>query len=156
MEQHYGLIVFVHVVSANIFALTLLIMQYAVGPAMGKLPGTPEKEGAAGLLQGRWHPVVDTAIILLSATGVMLMAMRWHLIGVTPLLHWKTSFGIIALLLANTLHFYYRPYKKRLKAAGKTERLQDVNRLTGKMEKAALVFGLAAYLSGISYNHFPF
>ncbi len=156
LEQHYGLIVFFHIASADIFAFTLVVMQYAVSPAMAKMPAGPEKDAAVKFLHSRWHPVVDAAIITLSVTGFLILLLRWRVIGATFTLHWKTSFGFVALLCAGLLHFYFRGYKARLKGAGQTERLQKINRITGYMEKTALITGVLAYLAGVSFNHSPF
>lgn len=156
LEQHYRLIVFIHIIAADIFAFTLVVMQYAVSPAMAKMPAGPEKETAVKFLHSRWHPVVDGAIITLSLTGLLILLLRWRIIGATFTLHWKTSFGFVALLCAGLLHFYFRGYKARLKAEGQTERLKKINRITGYMEKTALITGVLAYLAGVSFNHSPF
>lgn len=153
IEQHYRLIVFFHIIAADIFAFTLVVMQYAVSPAMAKMPAGPEKDKAVKFLHSRWHPVVDAAIIVLSITGLLILLLRWRIIGAVFTLHWKTSFGFVALLCAGLLHFYFRGCKARLKADGQTEQLQKINRLTGYMEKTALITGILAYLAGISFNH---
>ena len=156
IEHYYRLIVFFHIIAADVFAFTLVIMQYAVSPAMAKMPAGPEKDKAVKFLHSRWHPVVDAAIITLSITGFLILLLRWRIIGAVFTLHWKTSFGFVALLCAGLLHFYFRGYKARLKAEGKTEQLQKINRITGYMEKTALITGVLAYLAGISFNHSAF
>lgn len=156
LEQHYRLIVFFHIAAADIFAFTLVVMQYAVSPAMAKMPAGKEKDTAVKFLHSRWHPVVDAAIIVLSLTGFLILLLRWRIIGATFTLHWKTSFGFVALLCAGLLHFYFRGYKARLKAEGQTERLAKINKITGYMEKTALITGVLAYLAGVSFNHSPF
>jgi len=155
MDNILGLVIFLHVTAATIFVMTLVLMQLVVNPAMAKITAGPEKAAAADTIQGRWHPVVDAAIITLDITGLYLAVTRLWFIGFTPILHVKTSFGVIALICANLLHFYFKGYKRRLKAEGKTERLAAVNRLTSKMEITALVTGILAFLAGISFNH-PF
>ncbi len=156
LEQHYRLIVFFHIAAADIFAFTLVVMQYAVSPAMAKIPQSQEKDAAVKFLHSRWHPVVDMAIIVLSLTGFLILLLRWRIIGTVFTLHWKTSFGFATLLCAGLLHFYFRGYKARLKASGQTERLKKINRITGYMEKTALITGVLAYLAGISFNHSAF
>lgn len=156
LERFYGLIVSVHIASATVFTMTLVIMQSSVGPALARIPASPEKEKAVAFMHGRWHPVVDGAIILLGFTGILLMGLRLWVIGKDPVLHLKTSFGAVALICAGLLHFYYRGKKRRLKAAQDTEKLQKVNRLTNILEKVALVCALIAWASGLGWNHSPF
>ncbi|MBI5179332.1 MAG: hypothetical protein HZA04_08775 [Nitrospinae bacterium] len=156
MDTLMSIVIFFHVIAATMFAMTLIIMQLVVSPALAKIPGGPEKEAASAVIQNRWHPIVDTVIIILDITGLILLLTRWHLIGTNIILHVKVTFGIIALLCANLLHFYYRGYKRKLKAQGNVERLAAINRLTEILEKTALITGVLAFISGITFNHSPF
>lgn len=146
--------VFAHIIAGTILVMTLVIMQLVIGPAMAKLPNGAEKKSVMAIIQGRWHPVVDAVIIVQSVTALYFLATRWQIIGTTPILHFKVTFGIIALACANILHFYYRGLKRKLSATGQKERLKSTNQLTRYMEKVVLVTGGSAFLLGVIFNHF--
>ena len=156
MEHLPKIVVFAHIIAANMFVMTLVIMQLVVNPAMAKIPAGPGKEAAVAFIQGRWHPVVDAAIITLDITGLFLLVTRLWIIGASPILHIKTSFGAVALICANLLHFYFRSHKRKLKAEGRMDRLARITRITSYMEKTALVTGVLAFLFGATFNHSPF
>ena len=136
--------------------MTLIIMQLVVGPALGKLSAGPEKDAALAVIQGRWRPVIDTTIVILTITALYLLITKWGLIAFNPLLLVKISFGLMTLFLANLLHFYFRGVKRRLTAKGKTDSLADINRLTLIMERVALVTGAITFLLGLTFNHILF
>jgi len=156
MESIYGLIVFIHIICASILTLTLIIMQLVIAPALEQLPAGEQKQAVVSVIQGRWHPVVDVVILLLTLTGLYLLVVQWRLIGTTPILHIKVTFGIITLVCVNALHFYFRGFKRKLKAEGKFERLKEITRLTRLLEKTALIFGPLTFLLGVFFNHPPF
>ena len=151
----YGLAVFIHVIGGVILVMTLVIMQLVVTPAMSKLPAGPEKQSAALVIQTRWHPVVDVVIITQTVTAIYFIVSQWQWIVVSHILHIKMAFGIVTLLLANLLHFYFRGKKRRLKAEGKTESLQKTVTLTGRMEKVVLIAGAVTFLLALFLNHSP-
>jgi len=141
------------VLGGTILVMTLVLMQLVVAPAMSKISNGEEKQLAAGVIQGRWHPVVDAAIIVQSLTAVYLMVTRWELIGQEHILHVKVTFGITALVMANLLHFYYRGKKRRLKTAGEMERLAVLSKRTATMEKVTLVTAAVTWLLAVTFNH---
>ncbi|MDH5542922.1 MAG: hypothetical protein OEY64_08160 [Nitrospinota bacterium] len=153
MNYLFDIAIFVHVLSGIILAMTLIIMQLVVNPALSKIPAGNEKMQAAAVIQGRWHPIVDVSIILLTLTAVFFFAVRWEEIVASPLLHLKITCGIITLAAANLLHFYFRGVKKKLKSKGETEKLAKVNALTAKLEKTALIFGAITFVCALLYNH---
>ncbi len=153
MDGFYGIVLLIHVLTGAIFVMTLVIMQIVVGPAMGKVPASEGKTAAQGVIQKRWVPVIDAAIIIQSVTALIILIERWDMIAASPLLHVKITFGIIALVLANLLHFYWRGKKQKLKREGKTEEFKKLNQLTMFLEKAALVFAVATFVLAVSFNH---
>jgi len=155
MDWLMDIAIFVHVLCGVLLAMTLIIMQLVVNPAMAKIPAGDGKLQAAAVIQGRWHPVVDGAIILLTATALLFFTVRWDEIVASHILHLKVTTGIITLTAASLLHFYFRGVKKRLKANGETEKLAKVNTFTSKLEKTALIFGFLTFLSALFYNHSP-
>lgn len=148
-----GLIIFIHLVSATILVMTLVLMQLVIGPAISKIPDANHRRLAQDVIKGRWHPVVDAVIIILSVTGLFMLVTRWRLIGADQLLHVKVTLGIITLACANLLHFYYRGLKRRLASGNETERLASINRLTIRLEKVTLVTGIITFLLAITFNH---
>lgn len=145
--------VFAHVIAGIILVMTLVIMQLVVGPAIARLPNGEDKKSVLSVIQSRWHPVVDIVIIIQSITALYFLVTRWRVIGASPILHFKVTFGIIALVCANALHFYYRGFKRKLSATNQKERLASVSKLTRYMEKVVLVTGGAAFLLGVTFNH---
>ncbi|GMT42789.1 MAG: hypothetical protein IEMM0002_1200 [bacterium] len=148
------LAVFAHVICGTVLVMTVVMMQLVVGPSMAGITDARQKKSTVAGIQKRWHPVVDAAIIIQTITGLFFIITRWHVIGTTTILHFKVTFGLIALFCANLLHFYYRGLKRRLAAKGQTDRLARVNRLTGYMEKIVLVTAGITFLLGVTYNHF--
>jgi len=153
MENLYGIVVVIHLMAASTLVMTLVIMQLVVSVALSKITNQEDKQNAMAVIQTRWHPVVDIAIILLTLTGPYLLMINWSLIGTDLYLHVKVAFGLATLIIANLLHFYFRGKKRRLKANGEMERLQKMSKLTGRLERIALYVGVVAFLMGITYNH---
>lgn len=153
MAGFYGIVLLLHILGGTIFVMTLIIMQIVVAPAMGKVPAGEGKAAAQGVIQKRWVPVIDTVIIIQSVTAPIILIERWDMIAASPLLHVKITFGVIALVLANLLHFYWRGKKQKLKREGKTEEFKKLNRLTMFLEKATLVCAAAAFVLAVSFNH---
>ncbi len=156
MESFYDIALFLHIVCGAIFAMTLIIMQVVVGPALAKLPPGEGKQAAQLVVQTRWHPLVDVVIITLTITALFLAFSRWEMIAAEHYFHLKVATGVTALTLANLLHFYFRGKKRKLKADGETEKFDKMSRLTTMMERVALVTGPFAFLMGILWNHSPF
>ena len=151
----YGLALFIHIIGGVILVMTLVIMQLIVSPALSKLPPGPEKQSAAMVIQVRWHPVVDVVIITQTVTAIYLIVYQLDWLTESLLLQVKVTFGIVTLLFANLLHFYFRGKKRRLKAEGKTEKFQKAVTLTGRMEKVVLAAGAATFLLALFLNHSP-
>ncbi len=151
----YALAVFAHILGGTILVMTLVIMQLVVGPAAARMTNAQDKKLIGTAIRTRWHPVVDAAIIVQSVTALYFMVTRWEWIASSVILHVKVTTGIITLLFANALHFYFRGKKRRLKAAGETEKLLRANKLTLVMEKVVLVAGVATYLLALFLNHSP-
>lgn len=151
----YSVAVFAHIIGGTILVMTLVIMQLVVSPAVARMTNPEDKKLIGMAVQTRWHPVVDAAIIVQSVTALFFMVTQWERIGASTILHVKVTTGIITLSLASALHFYYRGKKRRLKAAGETEKLKRANKLTQMMEKVALVAGAATFLLALFLNHSP-
>jgi uncharacterized membrane protein len=156
MEALMGVMVFLHVLFGVVLAMTLVIMQLVINPALANIPAGIEKQNFAAVVQRRWHPVVDSAIVVLTLTALFFLHGRWAEIVASPILPFKVTTGIITLTCANLLHFYFRGKKRRLKAAGETEKLAKTSALTAKLEKVALIFGATTLVLALSYNHTPF
>jgi len=153
MESVDSFIVFLHIVVGAIFAITVTVVQLVVGPAMARIPAGDDKLKAAAVIQGRARPAMDIAIILQTLTAIYLLVTRWDMIGASVYLHIKISLGIIALVIANLLHFYWRGKKVRLKAEG---RIEEFKALAGRallFEKVVLVTAPATFLMGVAFNH---
>lgn len=153
MENIDSFILFLHVVVGAIFAITVTVVQLVVGPAMSKIPAGADKLKAVAVIQGRARPAMDIAIILQTLTATYLLITRWDMIGGSVYLHIKVSLGIIALVMANLLHFYWRGKKVRLKAEGKIEQFKALAARTLSFEKVVLVTAPAAFLMGVAFNH---
>jgi len=153
MENIDSFILFLHVVVGAIFAITVTVVQLVVGPAMKQIPAGAEKLKAVAILQGRVQPAMDTAIILQSLTAIYLLITRWEVISASAYLHVKISLGIIALVTANLLHFYWRGKKVRLKAEGKMDQFKALAGRTLLFEKVVLVTAPATFLMGVAFNH---
>ncbi|HEB71518.1 MAG TPA: hypothetical protein ENI77_02740 [Nitrospirae bacterium] len=153
MEGIDSFILFLHVIAGAIFAITVTVVQLVVGPAMKQIPAGAEKLKAVAILQGRVQPAMDTAIILQSLTAIYLLITRWEMISASAYLHVKISMGIIALVTANLLHFYWRGKKVRLKAEGKMDQFKALAGRTLLFEKVVLVTAPATFLMGVAFNH---
>ncbi len=153
MENIDSFILFLHVIAGAIFAITVTVVQLVVGPAMKQIPAGAEKLKAVAILQGRVQPAMDTAIILQSLTAIYLLITRWEMISASAYLHVKISMGIIALVTANLLHFYWRGKKVRLKAEGKMDQFKALAGRTLFFEKVVLVTAPATFLMGVAFNH---
>ena len=152
----YAIAVFAHVIGGTILVMTLVIMQLVVSPAVVRMTNAEDKKLIGTAIQTRWHPVVDAAIIVQSVTALFFMVTRWEWIAASLILHVKVTTGIITLSLAGALHFYFRGKKRRLQAAGETEKLARANKLTRVMEKVVLVTGAATFLLALFLTHSPF
>ena len=152
MELLQDLTITLHVISASLLVLTMVIMQLVVGPALAKV-SAEERVKAQEVIQRRWHPIVDGVIILLTITAFALAYWRFLQIGQDTLLHYKISFGIITLLCANTVHFYIRGKKRELKKSGDDERLAAFTKFGTILEKTALICGGITYILGMIFNH---
>ncbi|VAX20608.1 hypothetical protein MNBD_NITROSPINAE04-2543 [hydrothermal vent metagenome] len=153
MENIDGFIVFLHVVVGAIFAITVTVVQLVVAPAMKQIPAGEGKLKAVAVIQGRAARAMDIAIILQSLTAVYLLITRWEMISASAYLHVKISLGIIALVTANLLHFYWRGKKARLKAEGKMDEFKALAGRTLFFEKVVLVTAPATFLMGVAFNH---
>ena len=151
----YSVAVFAHIIGGTILVMSLVIMQLVVGPAASKITDVESKKNVMAAIQGRWHPVVDVAIVVQSVTAIFFMVTQWEWIAGSTILHVKVTTGIITLSIANALHFYFRGKKQRLKAAGDMDKLLRANKLTQVMEKIALVAGAITFLLALFLNHSP-
>jgi len=148
-----SLALIIHIAVGAVFGVTIVLMQTTVGPAMARIPAGGPKSQAAAIIQGRARLAMDIAIIIQTATAVYLAVTRWGMIGQSPLLMTKVTFGIMALAAANLLHFYWRGKKARLKAAGRTEEFEALSSFTLKMEKIPLVTAPVTLILGIAWGH---
>ncbi len=153
MESVDSFIVLIHVIVGAVFAIGVAFMQTITGPAMSRIPAGEDKMKAAAIIQGRAQPAMDTAIIVQSLTAIYLLVTRWDMIGASVFFLVKISFGIIALVTANLLHFHWRGKKRRLKAAGKTDEFKNLSARTLKFEKLVLVTAPLAFILGVVFNH---
>ena len=153
METIDTLLLFLHIVFGAVMAVTVTLMQTTVGPAMAKIPAGDEKLLAVGILQRRAHRAMDIAIIVMTITAFYLAVTRWEMIGASVWLTVKVTFGIITLIVANLLHFYWKGKKKRLKATGRTEEFKALAAKTLMFEKVVLIGAPIAFLMGVIFNH---
>lgn len=154
METLDNVVLFLHIVFGAAFATAVLLMQLVVGPAMSKLSPGEEKQNASKVIQKRAQRAIDVVIVVMTVTAIYLAITRWDIIVGEHLLHIKITFGITALIVANLLHFYFRGKKNRLKAAGKEEAFLALSRKTLFLEKFVLISVPAAFLLGVTFNHF--
>ena len=152
MELLQDITITTHVICASLLVITMIIMQLVVGPALSKLP-PEERVKAQQVIQQKWHPIVDGTIIVLTITAIALAVWRFHQIGQDTWLHYKVSFGIVALICANTVHFYIRGQKRKMKEIGDEERLAAFTRFGSIAERGALIFGGITYVMGMFFNH---
>lgn len=152
-EAMDSVIVYIHVICGAAFAVTMAVQQLVVGPAMSVIPAGDEKRKAAGIVQARARTAMDAAIIIQTVTSIILLITRWDMIAASHLMHIKIFLGVIALIFANLLHFYWRGKKRRLKERGETDRFSALNRRTLIIEKAVLAAALLAFLMGAAFNH---
>lgn len=153
METIDSFILFLHIVVGAIFAITVMVVQLVVGPAMSRIPAGDDKQKAAAVIQNRARRAMDVAIILQSLTATYLLITRWDMIGASVYLHIKVSLGIITLVIANLLHFYWRGKKLRLKAEEKMDEFKALAARTLTFEKVILVTAPATFLMGVAFNH---
>jgi hypothetical protein len=153
MENVDSFILFVHIVVGAIFAITVTVVQTVVGPAMSKIPAGDDKLKAVAIIQSRARPAMDIAIILQTLTAIYLLITRWDMIGDSVYMHIKVSLGIIALVIANLLHFYWRGKKMRLKAEEKTDQFNKLAARMLQFEKVILFTAPIVFLMGVAFNH---
>ena len=153
MEIFNALILFIHIAFGAVLAVTVMLMQTTVGPAMAKIPAGDEKTEAVAILQSRAHKAMDIVIIVMTITALYLIVARWEMIGASVWLMVKITFGIITLTVANLLHFYWKGKKKRLKQEGRTEEFTALSAKTMMFEKIVLVGAPITFLMGIAFNH---
>ncbi len=149
-----GFIVSLHVIVGITFAVTVLLMQAVVGPAMSRLQAGDAKQKAVSIIQGRAQPAMDSAIIIQSITSIYLIHSRWEMIGASMLLSVKVVIGVAVLILASLLHFYWRGKKRRLKARGETGKFQALSSRTLFLEKFVPAGAWLAVVMGVVVNHF--
>lgn len=148
-----SIITVVHILGGAAFAVTIILMQTVVSPAMAKIPAGQPKAMAAEIIQGRARLAMDIVILLQSATALYLLATKWNMIWASFWLGAKVAAGATALFTASLLHFYWRGKKARLKQAGETGKFEALSAFTLKMEKVALVLAPTAFVMGIIWGH---
>ena len=148
-----SVILYLHIIAGFTLLAFTSIMQLIVGPAMSKISASDEKKGALNVLKKRRQPIVDTAIIIQTVTGVHFLHSRWALIIDSPLLLVKVFFGVVALSIANLLHFYFRRKKVKLLERGETDRLAKLQAILSKLEKVVLISVAITALLAVYYNH---
>ena len=150
----YGWILFFHVFSASVFAMTMVIMQLVVANVMKRIPDGPGKKDGVFFIQKRWHPVVDGIIVVVGGTALLLFLFNWRMIFSSPLLETKVVAGAFSLCAAYANHFYFRYVKRSLAATqADPKRLQKLNRTTAVLDKVALTGGIIAVLLGWYWGH---
>lgn len=150
----YGFIVSLHVIVGITFAVTVLLMQAVVGPAMSRLQPGDDKQKAVSIIQGRAQPAMDAAIIIQLVTSLFLLHTSWEMIGASILLSIKVTVGMATLVLASLLHFYWRGKKRRLKASGETDKFKALSSRTLFLEKFVPAGAWLAVVMGVVFNHF--
>ena len=153
MESLDSFILFLHIVVGAFFVVNVVTILTVIGPAMSKIPAGEDKLKAGKIVQGRAQPAMDTAIIIQTLTVIYLAFTRWDVIIASEWMMVKVTFGVIALTLANLLHFYWRGQKRKLKADGKMEQFTALNSRTLFLEKIVLVTAATAFLLGVAFNH---
>ena len=150
----YGWIVLFHVASASAFVMTMIIMQLIVANVMKRIPDCPGKKDGIHFIQHRWHPVVDTIIVVVGITGLGLTILNFQMIVGIPLLILKIIIGVIALTSAYCNHFYFRRKKRKLTISGEhPEKLKEINTIMSILDKVALIGGALAAFMGWHINH---
>jgi len=120
----YHLSVFVHVLSAVVWAGGMLFLALVAIPVLRALPDRPRAELVARLGE-RFRPVAWTCIVLLVVTGILNLAFRgvtWESVATGRLwqspfgqvLVWKLVFVAGAVLLSAVHDFYLGPASTRL------------------------------------------
>jgi len=148
-----SVILYLHIIAGFAMLAFTSIMQLIVGPAMSKISASEEKKSALNVLKKRRQPIVDTAIIIQTVTGLHFLHSRWALILESPVLLVKVFFGVVALSIANMLHFYFRRKKAKMQEAGETDRLAKLQSILSKLEKVVLISVAITVLLAVYYNH---
>jgi len=146
-------ILYFHIIAGFALLAFTSIMQLIVGPAMSKLPASEAKSSALNVLKKRRQPIVDTAIIIQTVTGLYFLHARLDVILNSPILLVKVFFGIVALTIANLLHFYFRRKKAKLLERGETARLANLQSILSKLEKVVLISVAITVFLAVYYNH---
>ncbi len=148
------LVTVVHMLCGAAFAVTLVIMQLGVGPAMGKILPSPGKEHAVKIIHGRIRLSTDIIIILMIATATYLLMVKQEIIFWSIWLQVKITLGGLAIIIGALLHFYWRGKKRKLKKAGKDDEHKALTKRTLMYEKVVLVLANFAWIMAVFYNHF--
>ena len=152
--EYYRWIVFIHIIAASAFVMTVIIMQLVVANVMKRIPDSSGKQDGARFIQKKWLPVVDIIIILVGIAGLGLVALNYNMILSRPLFLVKIVIGAITLSAAYINHFYLRSLKKRLASSGKeSERLKRVGRIVLILNKVILIGAPVTALLGWYANH---
>ena len=152
--DYYGWIVFVHAITAPAFVMTMIIMQLVVSNIMKRIPDSPGKKDGTNFIQKRWHPVVDTIIIVLGISAIGIALLNFDMIISSSTFLVKVIIGTTALGAAYSNHFYFRYAKRKLAKSGRNpERLKKIGRITPVFDKVALIGGAVTALIGWYINH---
>ena len=152
--DYYGWIVFVHAITAPAFVMTMIIMQLVVSNIMKRIPDSPGKKDGINFIQKRWHPVVDTIIIVLGISAIGIALLNFDMIISSSTFLVKVIIGTTALGAAYSNHFYFRYAKRKLVKSGRNpERLKKIGRITPVFDKVALIGGAVTALIGWYINH---
>ena len=134
--------------------MTMVIMQLVVSNIMKRIPDSPGKKDGVNFIQKRWHPVVDTIIIVLGLSAIGIALLNYSMIISSPIFLVKVTIGTIALGAAYSNHFYFRYAKRKLARSGKNpERLKKMGKITPVFDKVALIGGAVTALIGWYINH---
>lgn len=149
-----GLVVGIHVLTAFAFVFTTVYMQLLMAKVMKRIPDGPGKQDAAAFIQNRFHPIVDSILLVLGFTALYLGIQNWDRIIEETLLQIKILFGLGSLASAYSVHFYLRFKKRRLAKSGENpDRLSRLTRRISILEKVAMKAGIVTLLFGIYINH---
>jgi hypothetical protein len=152
--NYYGWMVFFHVASASAFVMTMIIMQLVVANVMKRIPDGPGKKDGIHFIQNRWHPVVDTIIIIVGITGLGIVLLNFQMVVRLPFLILKITIGMISLTAAYCNHFYFRRKKNKLTISGEhPDQLFKIVKIMPILDKVALIGGALAAFMGWHLNH---
>ena len=157
MEYLDRIILIMHIFLGAMLFMLAGIMQLIVGPIIGKIENSDDRNKASGVIKRRVEPLIRTIIIMMTLSALYLLYSRWANIGTSSLIWVKIIFGGTALIFANLLHFYFRPIKMNLKISEQNEdvaKLNKLNKVTFYMEKVVLAGSVFAFFMGVLYNHF--